>query len=113
MKIFVNLILVILVLLAVSSGITKVLLMPQDVQFFGEFGFTNPALIAFGALQVLGSVLLAIPRSRIWGAALIAVTFLVSAVLLFMGGSLPVAFITMACVVLLGFVAQQSRKSKA
>jgi hypothetical protein len=41
-------ILAILTLLAVSSGITKILLMPQDVNFFGKFGFSDPILIAFG-----------------------------------------------------------------
>ena len=38
MKIFLNIILVILVVLAVSSGITKLMLMQQDVEYFGKLG---------------------------------------------------------------------------
>ena len=111
MKIVLNLVVAILVLLAASSGVAKIMLMPQEVGFFGEFGFTNPVLIVFGVVQLIGSILLAIPMSRIWGSLLVAVTFLVSAVLLLMGGDSGVAVITLIFVLLLGFVAQQSRSS--
>ena len=108
MKIFYNLVIVILVLLAISSGVTKVLLMPQDVEFFAEFGFTTPILIIFGAFQLLGGVLLVIRRARIIGSVIVALTFLISAVLLIVMGNLIVAVITLFCVALLGLVIQQS-----
>lgn len=112
MKIILNIVVVILVLLAVLSGVTKVMLMPQDVEFFGQFGFTDPLLIAFGALQVLGGVLLAIRKFRMIGSLIVAVTFVVSAVVLFMAGSLTVALVTLAFVALLGFVGYQTRAAK-
>ena len=84
MKILFNVILAILVFLAISSGITKIILMQQDVEFFGKYGFTNSILIAYGAVQLLGGILLALPKSRIIGATLVAITFLVSAVVLIM-----------------------------
>ena len=104
MKIFHKVILVILVFLAVSSGITKMLLMQQDVAFFGKYGFTNSILIAYGAAQLLGGVLLVLPKSRVIGAALVAITFLISAVVLAMDGNTPVTIITLVCVLLLGFI---------
>jgi len=48
MEIFYNVILFILVFLAISSGITKIMLMQQDLEFFGNYGFTNPILITYG-----------------------------------------------------------------
>ncbi len=60
-------ILAILALLAVSSGITKILLMPQDVDFFGKYGFSNPLLIAYGSVQLLGGFLLAFTKTRFAG----------------------------------------------
>ena len=108
MKIFFKVVLVILIFLAVSSGITKIMLMPQDVEFFGKYGFTDPILIAYGATQLLGGILLIMSKSRIIGAVLIAITFLISAVVLAMDGNIPVTIITLIFVFLLGFVIKQS-----
>lgn len=94
MKIIYSILLAILTLLAVSSGITKILLMQREVEFFGQYGFSNPMLIAFGAAQLIGGVLLPIKKTRIAGAAIVASTFLVSLVILLMDGNLPVSIIT-------------------
>lgn len=108
MKIFFNMVLVILIFLAISSGITKIMLMQQDVDFFGQYGFTNPILIAFGFAHLLGGGLLAIPKTRIIGAIIVAITFLISAVILVMASNFPIAIVTLVCVLLLGFVLKQS-----
>jgi len=108
MKILFNVILAILVFIAVSSGITKIILMEQDVEFFGKYGFTNSILIAYGAVQLLGGILLVLPKFRIIGATLVAITFLVSAVVLVMEGNIPVTIVTLICVLLLGIIIKQS-----
>ena len=101
MKILIRLILAILVFLAISSGITKIMLMEQDVEFFGKYGFTNPILITYGVTQLFGGILLALPKTRIVGALVVAITFLISLVVLVMAGNYPVAVVTLVCVVLL------------
>ena len=106
MKIFFYIILVLLIFLAISSGITKIFLMPQDVEFFGKYGFSNPILIAYGLVQFVGGVILAIPRTRIIGAAVVAITFLISAIVLFLSGNIPIAIVTLVFTSLLGFIAQ-------
>lgn len=108
MKILLNIILAILVFLAVSSGITKIMLMQQDVEFFGKYGFTNPILIAYGVSQLLGGILLALPKTKILGASVVAITFLISAVLLVMAGKIPITIITLICVLLSGLIIKQS-----
>lgn len=108
MKIFFNLILVILIFLAVSSGVTKVMLMQQDVEFFGQYGFTNPILIVFGIIQLFGGAFLAIPKTRVIGAAIVAITFLISAVILVMASNVPMTIVTLVCIVLLGFIIKKS-----
>ncbi len=112
MKILFNIVLIALVLLAVSSGITKIMLMQQDVEFFGRFGFSNPILMIFGGIQLIGGILLAIPKTRIIGAIVVAITFVVSAVVLFMAGKIPIALITLVCVLLLAIVAKVGMKKK-
>jgi len=100
--------LAILTLLAVSSGITKILLMPQDVLFFGKYGFSDPLLIAYGSVQLLGGFLLVFTKTRFAGAAIVAVTFLISLALLLMEGNVPVSIVTAVATLLLVVVMKRS-----
>jgi hypothetical protein len=111
MKIVFTAILAVLVFLAVSSGITKIALMQQDVDFFGKYGFTNPILIAFGAVQLTGGVLLPFRKTRIVGAAIVATTFLISLVVLLMEGNILVSIATIVATLLLGVVMKLSWKT--
>ncbi|MFT5114279.1 MAG: hypothetical protein ACI8P9_003615 [Parasphingorhabdus sp.] len=112
MKIFLKVILILLVFLAISSGVTKVMLMPQDVKFFGQYGFTNSILVIYGVVQVLGGILLALTKTRVVSAVVIAITFFISLVVLVMAGNILVAIITLVCVALLGVVVKQSLNSR-
>lgn len=100
-------ILVLLIFLAVSSGITKVALMQQDVEFFGKYGFSDPILVVYGAIQLIGGVLLAFKKTRIVGAAVVAITFLVSLVVLLLEGNIPVSIATFVAIALVGVVAKR------
>ncbi len=102
MKKFQIVVLSILVFLAVSSGVTKILLMPQDAVFFGKYGFTSLLLIAFGATQVVGGLMMLALKTREIGAAIVAVTFAISAVLLILEGSVPTTIATFIALAFLG-----------
>jgi len=108
MKLVYKIVLFVLVLLAISSGITKIALMQQEVAFFGRYGFTDPLLMAFGAAQLIGGLLLPFRKTRFAGAAIVAVTFLVSLALLLMDGNIPVGAITAVATLLLGVVMKNS-----
>lgn len=110
MNIYLNVILSILVFLAVSSGVTKIMLMPQDVEFFGNYGFTNPILITYGGVQVIGGILLVFRKTRFFGALIVAITFLISAAVLIMARNIPVTIITVVAVLMLGVIMKQSLK---
>lgn len=113
MKLIWTIILAILTLLAIASGVGKVALMEQEVEFFGRYGFTDPALMVFGAVQLIGGALLPFKKTRFPGAALVAITFLVSLVVLLMDGNIPVSIVTAVVTLLLVLVMVQSRRIKA
>ncbi len=108
MNILIKVILAILVFLAVTSGITKLMLMQQDVEFFGKYGFTTPVLIIFGAAQLMGGILLLVRKTRSLGAAIVAITFLISVVLLVMEGDIPFTIFTFIALIMLGVVIRYS-----
>ena len=108
MRIASILVLVLLIFLSILSGVTKIALMPKDVEFFGRYGFSSPMLIAFGSIQLVGGILMPFRRTRFIGAAIVAITFLVSLVLLLMDGNIPVSIVTAVATLLLGIVMKRS-----
>jgi hypothetical protein len=92
----------------VSSGIAKLMLIEQDVEFFGRYGLSNPMLIAFGFAQLLGGLLMIFAKTRFAGAAIVLVTFLVSLALLLVDGNIPVGVVTGFAILLLAVVMKQS-----
>ncbi len=108
MKVLLTIILGLLVLLAISSGITKIMLMPQDLEFFGRYGFNNLMLIIFGIIQVVGGVLMVIPKIRLYGAITVITTFGISLVLLIIEGNFVVSVITLIAMALLVVVIKQN-----
>ena len=111
MNLVFKIILSILVFLAISSGVTKIMLMPQDVEFFSAYGFNPATIIVFGVTQLIGGILMVIPKMRMYGAIVVAITFLVSLALLVMDGNMLVSGITVIATVLLGWVAKSSRNT--
>ena len=111
MKIAVAALLTVLTFLAIASGLTKILLLQQDVEFFGRYGFSNPLLVAFGAVQLIGGALLPFRKTRFTGAAIVASTFLVSLVILLMDGNIPVSIVTAIATLLLIVVMKLSWQS--
>lgn len=108
MNVLLNINLGILVFLAISSGITKIMLMPQEVEFFGNAGFNSTLIIIFGAFQLLGGVLLILQKTRFAGAVIVAATFALSAALLIVAGNILFAVISIVAMAMLGVVMKQN-----
>ena len=113
MKIIFLLLLGLLIFLSVSSGVTKIMLMPQDLNFFTQYGFSELTLQIFGAAQVVGGILLAIPSLRIFGALIVALTFVISMAILIVAGNIVMAAITLLVTLLLAIVVIKIRKHSA
>ena len=108
MKIALKIILGILVFLAISSGVTKIMLMPQEIEFFGKYGFNDIMLIIFGVVQVIGGVVMIMPKLRTYGASVVIITFGISLILLILEGNYPVSGVTLIAMALLALVIKQN-----
>lgn len=49
---------ILLILLGISSGIAKLMLPPNEVEFFGAAGFSDALILVFGACHIAGGLLL-------------------------------------------------------
>ena len=96
---------VLLVSLALFSAIAKIFQFAEEMAFFqGVLGFSTTVIVAFGVVQLLSAVLLAMVRTRVIGAGMLAITLLVSTAVLFKSGDAQFALFSMLPVLLAGFV---------
>ena len=101
----------VLVFLACSSGVAKIMAMEQDVAFFGKYGVSRTMLICYGVVQLISGALILLPRTRFVGAGVVAVTFVLSLVMLVIDGNVGFSAITVLSLVLLGWVMVRSYKT--
>jgi hypothetical protein len=111
MKMVWTIVVILLALLAIASGAAKVMLMPQEVDFFGAYGFSSAVLIVYGAAQVVGGAMLPFKKTQFIGAAVTAATFLVSLVLLILSGNVIMSVITAVVTALLVVVMVRTKKT--
>lgn len=112
MKIVNYLIILIIVLLSVAAGIAKVMQTPQEMEFLQGMGLSSALIIIFGVVQIAGGVLLIPQKTRLVGAVLAASAFLVSTILIFVGGNLSFGLFSAIPAALAGIVVYQSARPK-
>lgn len=81
-------------LLAVTAGAEKVIMVPQEVEFLQGFGFSVELIVGFGIVQILGALLLAIPRTTLLGLLISVLGYAVSSALIFVDGNYGFAFMS-------------------
>ena len=109
MKIVITIIAVLIGLLSIAAGGAKIALVPEEVKFLSQFGFTNALTIVYGVIQALAGILLLIPKTRFVGSLIAVFAFALSVVFLFMAGNLPFAGVSLIPVILAGMVAYFSK----
>ena len=93
-------ILVLLIALGISAGIAKVMLVPEELDFFTSVGLSETLLMVFGVIQILAGLLLILKKFRKLGAFILAFTFCVSTILIFINGQTAFAFFSILPVLL-------------
>lgn len=93
--IFVIVMIYVLAALSVAAGIPKLLQMPQELGFLEDIGFSAIAVSVLGIVQLSGGVLLLWKKSRLPGAVLAGLAFLVSSLAIFSGGNTKFGLISL------------------
>lgn len=92
MKILNIILLVVLILLSISTGLVKIFRMEDEMVLFRGAGISDPLTIFFGIIQTIGGILLILPKTRKMAAALMAVTFVIATIIVFINGMLAFGF---------------------
>ena len=110
MKIINILIIVIIALLSIAAGLAKVMQAPQEMEFLQSVGLSKIIIFIFGLVQIAGGILLAPKKTRMFGAVLAASAFVVSTVLIFIGGNLGFGMFSILPITLAGVVIYQTAR---
>jgi len=76
-----------LAILSAAAGMPKILQLPQELDFLRSVGFSQTGVLMLGLLQLTGGILLFWKKSRLPGAVIASLTFLVSSIAIFSGGN--------------------------
>ena len=96
--------LVAVLLLALASGIAKIMLIPEELAFFQKVGLTETVIILVGILQIISAALILINRFSKIGATLLGITFIFSTILIFLSGDVTFGLFSILPIVLIFFI---------
>lgn len=105
MKLFLTINWILTTLLSISTGVFKLMQQEADVQLFEKIGMNATATTLLGAVQLVGGLLLILPKTRKMGAYIMIPTFILASVAVFANGMIgfgivSILFIAMAYLVL-------------
>jgi len=103
-------IVLLLALLSIAAGTAKMMEIPQEMEFLLGFGFNADQILAFGAVQIIGGVLMVLFKARFVGSIIAALAFLLTSVLLFMSAKTLFAAVSLVPVALTCRVIYQAKK---
>ena len=110
MKIVNILIIAIIVILSIAAGLAKVMQTQQEMEFLQGVGLSTALIVAFGLIQILGGVLLIPRKTRLAGAVLVTSAFVVSTVLILIGGNLAFGLVSIIPIALASVIIYQSAR---
>lgn len=95
---------VLVILLGLATGLVKVFGLEADVEIFANLGFSYGATVAFGVVQAIAAIMIAIPPTVRYGAVILGISFVIATIGLFVSGIylfgvVSILFIVMAVIV--------------
>ncbi len=109
MKILKMVILVIVIALSLAAGSAKIMQMPQEMTFFQQAGLASNLVLPLGLLQAIGGILLVFSKTRFIGAILATLSFLASAITIFLTGAIGFGLFSLLPMLMAAYVMLDGR----
>lgn len=81
-------------LLSISTGVFKLMQQEADILLFEKIGFNATATTLLGLVQLIGGLLLILPKTRKIGAYVMIPTFVLAAIAVFVNGMMGFGFVS-------------------
>ncbi len=97
---------ILLALLGIAAGVAKMMQMPQEIAFFqGQLGFSSNTIVTFGAVQLIGGLMVVFKKTRLAGSILLGLTLFLSSIAIFMSGNIGFGLVSLIPVIMADVVA--------
>ena len=114
MKILKYILFGVLVLLSLSTALTKIVRMPEEMALFANAGFPGLLTILFGIVQLGGAIMLFLEKARKLGAIIMTSTYIIATIVVFVNGMWLFGFISISFIILSAyFIKNPSLKNYA
>jgi len=91
-------------LLSLAAGVAKIMKAPQEVAFFESLGIDLFFMIVLGTLQIASGLIILVQRFRVIGAIIAAISFSLSAAMIWITGQIGFAMVSVLPVALAIYV---------
>jgi hypothetical protein len=98
----------IIALLSIAAGAAKIFQSPEEVQFLEGFGFSQKLILIYGLVQVIGGILLAIPKTLKVGSIITIFAFTLASILIALSGNYVFSLISLLPIAMTVFIFWQS-----
>lgn len=95
---------ILVTLLSISTGLFKVLQQEADIQLFEKIGFNSVATTMLGIVQLIGGIMLIVPKTRKMGAYIMIPTFILASIAVFANGMIPFGIVSLFFIGMAGLV---------
>lgn len=96
--------------LSIATGVFKLLQQEADIALFEKIGFNEVGTTVLGAIQLIGGILLILPKTRTWGAYIMIPTFVVASIAVFANGMIGFGVVSLLFIVMALLVVYIERK---
>lgn len=101
---------VLTMILSIATGAFKLLQQEADIALFEKIGFNEVGTTVLGAIQLIGGILLILPKTRTWGAYIMIPTFVVASIAVFANGMIGFGVVSLLFIVMALLVVYMERK---
>ncbi len=95
MKILLKINFILITLISIATGIFKLLQQEADIQLFEKIGFTSTATTLLGVIQLIGGLMLILPKTRKLGAWIMLPTFIIASIAVFANGMIAFGIVSL------------------
>lgn len=95
MKILLKINFILITLISIATGIFKLLQQEADIQLFEKIGFTATATTLLGVIQLIGGLMLILPKTRKLGAWIMLPTFIIASIAVFANGMIAFGIVSL------------------
>lgn len=104
---------ILVTLLSIATGVFKLMQQQADIELFKAIGFCSVMVTMLGLIQLIGGIMLILPKTRKLGAIVMIPTFIIASIAVFANGMMVFGIVSLLFIAMAYLVYHEEHKSYA